>query len=79
MTSSNIFDQHNLQLIEANLRQLLNDCKDFDNPRIISSPRAVGDTVQEILGEKMNSCFPSHYHHIDLYNYHNRFFQLVNL
>ena len=58
MPSSNIFDQHNLQLIEANLRQLLNDCKDFDNPRIISSPRAVGDTVQEILGEKMNSCFP---------------------
>ena len=58
MTNSEIFNQQNLQTIETNLKELLNDCKDFDNARIISSPRAVGDTVQEVLGEKMISCFP---------------------
>ena len=58
MTNSEIFNQQNLQTIETNLKKLLNDCKDFDNARIISSPRAVGDTVQEVLGEKMTSCFP---------------------
>ena len=58
MTNSEIFNQQNLQTIETNLKKLLNDCKDFDNARIISSPRAVGDTVQEVLGEKMASCFP---------------------
>lgn len=58
MTNSEIFKQQNLQTIETNLKKLLNDCKDFDNARIISSPRAVGDTVQEVLGEKMASCFP---------------------
>ncbi len=58
MANSEIFNQQNLQTIETNLKKLLNDCKDFDNARIISSPRAVGDTVQEVLGEKMASCFP---------------------
>ena len=59
MINSSVFDQNNLQIIERNLKELLNSCKDFDNPRIIASPRAVGDMVQEILAEKMNSCFPS--------------------
>lgn len=59
MNSSIIFNQQNLQTVEGNLKDLLNGCKDFDNARIISSPRAVGDTVQEILGEKMDSCFPN--------------------
>lgn len=58
MNNSSVFDKQNLQLIESNLKDLLNSCKDFENARIIASPRAVGDTVQEILGEKMNSCFP---------------------
>lgn len=59
MDNSIIFDQQILQTIEKNLKELLNECKDFNNPHIIASPRAVGDTVQEILGEKMNSCFPN--------------------
>ena len=58
MNNSSVFSQQNLQLIEENLKELLNTCKDFDNARIIQSPRAVGDTVQEILEEKMYSCFP---------------------
>jgi len=58
MIDSKIFIPGNLSIIENNLKKLLNECKDLKNPRIIASPRAVGDTVQEILEEKMPSCFP---------------------
>ena len=58
MNNSSILNEKNLKIIESNLKELLNNCSDFDNPRIISSPRAVGDTVQEVISERMNSCFP---------------------
>jgi len=60
MINSPIFDNDNLKYIQDKLLLLLNSCQDFDNARIINSPRAVGDTVQEILGEKMNECFPDY-------------------
>lgn len=58
MINSPIFDIQTITVIQNNLLSLLNSCSDFDNARIINSPRAVGDTVQEILGEKMSECFP---------------------
>ena len=58
MVHSKIFSEDVLQYFEKKLLEILNDSEDFDNKRIISSPRAVGDTVQEIIGEKLLSCFP---------------------
>ena len=58
MYHSEVLKEKHLVVIESNLKELLNNCNDFDNSRIISSPRAVGDTVQEILSENMPSCFP---------------------
>ena len=59
MINSPIFDSETLEQIQSNLLSLLNSCHDFENVRITNSPRAVGDTVQEILGEKMSDCFPN--------------------
>ena len=58
MINSPIFDITVLETIQINFLNLLNACQDFDNARIINSPRAVGDTVQEVLAEKMITCFP---------------------
>lgn len=58
MIHSKIFELEVLQNFEKKLLQLLNTSDDFDNKRIISSPRAVGDAVQEIIGEKLLNCFP---------------------
>ena len=58
MISSPLFYATTLKLVQDNLLDLLNSCHDFENARIINSPRAVGDTVQEILGERMRECFP---------------------
>lgn len=59
MINSPIFDSETLKQIQSNLLSLLNSCHDFENVRITNSPRAVGDAVQEILGEKMSDCFPN--------------------
>lgn len=58
MINTKVFESKTLSLIQNNLLKLLNSCSDFDNSHIINSPRAVGDTVQEILGNKMSDCFP---------------------
>ena len=58
MINSPLFNATTLELVQNNLLGLLNSCRDFENARIINSPRAVGDTVQEILGERMSECFP---------------------
>lgn len=58
MIHSTIFDNVILNSFQDNLLQLLNSSGDFNNKRIVSSPRAVGDAVQEIIGEKLLSCFP---------------------
>lgn len=58
MINSPLFNSITLELVQKNLLDLLNSCHDFENERILNSPRAVGDTVQEILGERMSECFP---------------------
>ncbi len=58
MISTEVFEPETLNIIQNNLLSLLNSCSDFDNAHIVNSPRAVGDTVQEILGDKMSECFP---------------------
>lgn len=60
MIHSKIFDKNVLNVFENKLLYLLNSCEDFQNKRIISSPRAVGDAVQEIIGEQLLSCLPDH-------------------
>lgn len=59
MIHSPILNADTLSRIQENLLSLLNSCADFENTHIINSPRAVGDTVQEILGEEMCDCFPN--------------------
>ena len=58
MIHSKIFEEKTLEVFEKKLLELLNKSEDFYNKRIVSSPRAVGDTVQEIIGEQLLSCFP---------------------
>lgn len=59
MISTKIFETETLNTIQDNLLNLLNFCPDFDNSHIVNSPRAVGDIVQDVLGDKMSECFPS--------------------
>lgn len=58
MIKTEVFNPETLNIIQNNLLYLLNSCSDFDNAHIVNSPRAVGDIVQEILGDKMSDCFP---------------------
>lgn len=58
MIQTKIFEKENLQAFEKKLLELLNNSKDLQNGRIISSPRAVGDAVQDIIGERLLSCLP---------------------
>lgn len=58
MINSEIFDEKNIKLVEKNILNLLNNCGEFNSKYIASSPRSVGDLVQEVLGENMEKCFP---------------------
>ena len=58
MIDTKVFESKTLDIIQDNLLKLLNSCQDFDNAHIVNSPRAVGDIVQEVLGDKMRECFP---------------------
>ena len=58
MIHSKIFEEDVLQNFEKKLLQLLNSSEDFDNRRIVASPRAVGDAVQEVIGEHLLDCLP---------------------
>lgn len=58
MIDSPIFETETLTKVQNNILSLLNSSRDFENVRIRNSPRAVGDAVQGILGEKMGECFP---------------------
>lgn len=58
MNTPSIFRTDNLQIVQNNLKDLLNGCRDFENEHIIESPRSVGDAVQQVLAKKMASCFP---------------------
>lgn len=59
MKDTKVLEVGTLDIIQKNILNLLNSCPDFDNIHIVNSPRAVGDTVQEILGKRMNTCFPA--------------------
>lgn len=53
-----ILNSDTLNFMEAKLVEKLSGYALFQNPQINCSPRAIGDTVQEIIGETLPSCFP---------------------
>ncbi len=59
MIDSMIFQPNNLQYVQNNLLSILNHCPSFDDQHIANSPRAVGDVVQDVIGENMQKCFPT--------------------
>lgn len=58
MMNYNIFTKEVVEVVQQNLLNLLNSDIDFQNKYIVSNPRAVGDAVQEMLGENLIKCFP---------------------
>jgi len=59
MIHSKIFEDEVLNNFENNLLLLLNSSEDFNNKRIVANPRAVGDAVQDIIGEELLTCLPN--------------------
>jgi hypothetical protein len=57
MITTKLFDKANKEVFEQNLLERLQSSKEFDGKRVINSPRAVGDIVQEIVGEESVNCF----------------------
>lgn len=57
MIHSVVFEEEILINFEDKVLALLNSSEDFQNKRIVSSPRSVGDAVQEIIGEQLLTCF----------------------
>lgn len=55
---SKVLQRETLEHLETNLVQELSKYELFQNPQINSSPRAIGDTVQEVIGEILPGCFP---------------------
>lgn len=55
---SRILSKFTLDYLENRLIDELSKVSDFQNKRINSSPRAVGDTVQGVIGDVLPSCFP---------------------
>ncbi len=53
-----VFSKESLSIFEKNFLSKLNDNPDFSNRRIVSSPRAIGDLVQDIASEQLSNCFP---------------------
>ena len=53
-----ILNDRTLHFLEKRIIDGLSRIQDFQNRRIINSPRAIGDTVQEAIGELLPSCFP---------------------
>ena len=54
-----ILNNRTLHFLEDRLLNELSSIPDFQNKRIINSPRAIGDTVQEAVGELLPNCFPA--------------------
>lgn len=52
-----IFEEKHLKLFQNNVLNYLKSCSDFEDKRLVNSPRAVGDVVQEVIGENLNSFF----------------------
>ena len=53
-----ILNHHTLRYLENQIINKLSRVEDFQNRRIINSPRSIGDTVQEAIGELLPYCFP---------------------
>lgn len=53
-----ILNSQTLHYLGSRLIDELSRVPDFQNRRINNSPRAIGDTVQEVIGELLPSCFP---------------------
>lgn len=53
-----ILNSHTLHDLESKLLNALSAVPDFQNKRIHNSPRAIGDTVQEVIGELLPTCLP---------------------
>jgi len=54
-----ILQDKTLHFLEKKLVEELSKFDLFQNPQINSSPRAIGDTAQEVIGEILPNCFPS--------------------
>lgn len=53
-----ILNDRTLRFLENRVIDELSRIQDFQNRRITNSPRAIGDTVQEAIGELLPYCFP---------------------
>lgn len=53
-----ILNDRTLRVLENRVIDELSRIQDFQNRRITNSPRAIGDTVQEAIGELLPYCFP---------------------
>lgn len=53
-----IINDQTLCFLQSELMKRLSLVEDFQNKRINNSPRAIGDTVQEVIGEILPECFP---------------------
>ena len=53
-----ILNFQTLHDLERNLIEKLSGMSLFQNKQIRNSPRAVGDTVQDVLGDILIDCFP---------------------
>lgn len=53
-----ILNKQTLHTLENRLVGELSKVPEFQNKRVNNSPRAIGDTVQEVIGEILPSCFP---------------------
>lgn len=53
-----ILNDRILHFLENRIINELSHIQDFQNRRITNSPRAIGDTVQEAIGELLPCCFP---------------------
>lgn len=53
-----VFDKGICDIVTERLKNYLLNAEELKLSRIINSPRAVGDTVQEIVGDVFPKCFP---------------------
>lgn len=54
-----ILNEQTLHILEKQIIDELSRIQDFQNRRITNSPRAIGDTVQEAIGELLPRCLPA--------------------
>lgn len=55
---SKVLQSEILEHLETTLVEKLSTYELFQNSQVNSSPRAIGDTVQEVIGEILPECFP---------------------